>query len=67
MGYQIGSFVASFRDGLADSLSYPIIERENKSISINYYCDINTNKRNNLLLQDQTKETNFSIFIYCAI
>ena len=43
MGYQIGSFVASFRNGLADSLSYPIIERENKTISINYYCDINTN------------------------
>ena len=68
MGYQIGSFVASFRDGLADSLSYPIIERENKSISINYYCDINTNKRNNLLLKDQTKEINlFYLHLLCSM
>ena len=37
MGYHIGSFVASFRDGLVYSLSYPIIERERQSISINYY------------------------------
>lgn len=68
MGYHIGSFVASFRDGLADSLSYPIIERERKSISINYYCDINTNKRNSLLLKSQKKEINlFYLHLLCNI
>lgn len=66
IGYHIGSFVASFRDGLADSLSYPIIERERKSISINYYCDINTNKRNNLLSKGQKKEINlFYLHLLC--
>lgn len=66
IGYHISSFVASFRDGLADSLSYPIIERECKSISINYYCDINTNKRNNLLLKSQKKEIKlFYLHLLC--
>ena len=44
MGYHIGSFVASIREGLADSLHPPMIERNYKSIAINYYCDVNTNK-----------------------
>lgn len=66
MGSHIGSFVASFRDGLANSSSSPIIERERKSISINYYCDINTNKRNNLLSKGQKKEINlFYLHLLC--
>lgn len=38
------AFVASIREGLADSLQSPMIERNYKSIAINYYCDVNTNK-----------------------
>lgn len=68
MGYHIGSFVASFRDGLADSLSYPIIERKRQLISINYYCDINTNKKNNLLSKGQKKEINlFYLHSLCSM
>ena len=68
MGYHIGSFVASFRDGLVYSLSYPIIERERQSISINYYCDINTNKKNNLLSKGQKKEINlFYLHLLCSM
>ena len=66
MGYHIGSFVSSFRNELANSSSFPIIERERKSISINYYCDINTNKRNNLLSKGQKKEINlFYLHLLC--
>lgn len=36
MGYHIGSFVSSFRNKLANFSSFPIIERERKSTSINY-------------------------------
>lgn len=51
---------------LANSSSFPIIERERKSISINYYCDINTNKTNNLLLKGQKKEINlFYLHLLC--
>lgn len=65
MGYHIGLFVTSFRNELANS-SFPIIERERKSISINYYCDINTNKTNNLLLKGQKKEINlFYLHLLC--
>lgn len=66
IGYHIGSFVASFRDGLANFSSFPVIERKRKSISINYYCDINTNKRNSLLLKGQKKEVNlFYLHLLC--
>lgn len=64
--YHIGSFVASFRNELANYSSVPIIKRERKSISINSYCDINTNKRNNLLPKCQNREINlFYLHLLC--
>ena len=66
LSYHISSFVVSTRDGLADFLSYPIIERERQSISINYYCDINTNKENVLFLKTQKKEISlFYLHLLC--
>lgn len=69
IGYHIGSFVASIREGLADSLQSPMIERNYKSIAINYYCDVNTSKilkRNKIFLKDQTKEVNlFYLHLLC--
>lgn len=66
MGYQIGSFVASVRKGLSDSLDYPIIERHLKFVKIEYYCDINTNRKNNLFLQNTSKELNlFFLNLLC--
>lgn len=58
IGYHIGSFVASVRDGLANELSYPIIERECTTTLINHYYDINTNKTKNLFLKNQSKDVN---------
>ena len=46
-----------------------MIERNYKSIAINYYCDVNTNKilkRNKIFLKDQTKEVNlFYLHLLC--
>lgn len=66
MGYQIGTFVTSVREGLSSSLDYPIIERFQKSAKINYYCDINTNKKNILFLKNTSKELNlFFLHLLC--
>lgn len=66
MAYQIGSFVSSIRDGFAGSLSYPIIERKYTSSTINYYCDINTNRINYLFSQKLPKELNlFYLHLLC--
>lgn len=66
MGYQIGSFVASIREGLSDSLDHLIIERNKNSVKINYYCDINTNSKNKLFSQSIPKELNlFFLHLLC--
>jgi len=66
LDYQISSFVASVREGLADSLSCPIIERGLVSTTVKYYCDINTNKNNKLLSQEYSKEINlFFLHLLC--
>lgn len=66
MGEHIGSFVASVRDSLADALSYPIVEREYITTSVNYYYDINTNKNNSLLPKGQSKQINlFYLHLLC--
>lgn len=57
-GYHIGAFVNSIRGGLADSLGGISVERESKYIEIKYYCDINTNKKNELLTKVFPKEIN---------
>lgn len=66
MGYQISSFVSSVRDGLSNSLDYPIIERKQNSVKINYYYDVNTNRINKLFTQSIPKELNlFFLHLLC--
>ena len=66
MGYEIASFVASVREGLSGSLDYPIIERIQNSVKINYYCNINTNKNNKLFSELLPKELNlFFLHLLC--
>ncbi len=66
IGYQIGSFVASVREWLAETLEIPIIERNDQFVVINYYCDVNTNKRNMLFLNSEPKELNlFFLHLLC--
>lgn len=66
MGYEISSFVASVREGLSASLDYPIIERIKSSVKINYCCDINTNKNNELFSESLPKELNlFFLNLLC--
>lgn len=66
MGCLIGSFVNSFRKGLADSLGYPMIERECTKTSIKFFSDINTNKKNPIFSKGQNKEINlFYLHLLC--
>ena len=66
MGYEISSFVSSIRGGLLDSLDYPIIERTKNTVKINYYCDVNTNRKNNLFTSNIPKEQNlFFLHLLC--
>lgn len=66
MGYQIGSFVASVREGFSSSLEYPFIGRKQSNVKINYYYDINTNQNNKLLSESVPKEINlFFLHLLC--
>lgn len=66
IGYQIGSFIESVREGFSDSLNYPIIERLQSSVKIDYYYDINTNRKNKIYLQNTSKELNlFFLHLLC--
>lgn len=67
IGSQVYSLILSFRKGFSNSLKRcPIIERSKKSIQINYYCDINTNTKNNLLTSNIPKELNlFFLHLLC--
>lgn len=66
LAFHISSFVSTIRDSLAVGLSDFIIERERQSISINFYYDINTNKKNNLLSKSQKKEISlFYLHLLC--
>lgn len=58
LGYQIGSFVASVRGGFSKSLGLPEIQRNNKSVTIKHYFDLNTNRRNTLFNDNSSKELN---------
>lgn len=58
LGHYLGSFVASVRSGLASSLSIPYVERRNTAVSINKYCDLNTNINNPFFVCYDNKELN---------
>lgn len=58
LGYQIGSFVASIREGFSESLGLPEIQRNNQSVTIKHYFDLNTNRRNTLFNDNSSKELN---------
>lgn len=68
MSYQIGSVVSSVRERFSNTLDYLDVDRPKKSVKINYYCDINTNKKNILFLQDTPKEQNlFLLHLLCSM
>lgn len=66
IGRHIGCFVASVREGFSNSLDYPIIKRNQVSVNIKYYYDINTNRKNKLFTQNIPKELNlFFLHLLC--
>lgn len=66
LGYQIGSFVNSVKQGLSQGLTPPEVSRSNVGIRINKYCDFNTNKTNPMFVDDSQKELNlFYLHLLC--
>lgn len=66
LGYQIGSFVASIRNGFAESMSPPAIARAATKIEIKRYHDFNTNKKNDFFAASTTKELHlFYLHLLC--
>lgn len=66
LGCQIGSFVSSVRSGLSKAFEQPIVNRPANATTISKYCDINTNKNNNLFVSHTSKELNlFYLHLLC--
>lgn len=66
IGYQIGSFVSSVRVGLSKKSNPPPVERIKTATTIDYYCDINTGKHNNLFLGTLPNELSlFFVHLLC--
>lgn len=66
LGYYLGSFVASVRNGLSSSLSIPHLERRDTAVSINKFCDLNTNKNNTFFACYDNKDVNlFFLHLLC--
>lgn len=66
LGYQIGSFVASVRDGFAETMSPSAIERGVTKTEIKLYHDFNTNKQNDFFATGTPKELRlFYLHLLC--
>lgn len=63
---QIGAFVASVREGISSEMQPPLINRCHVGVRVEYYCDLNTNRRNSLFVEDSSKEVNlFFLNLIC--
>lgn len=58
LGRQIGSFVASVRDGFSKVIQPPMINRRHMGVNVEYYYDLNTNKSDVLFADNSTKILN---------
>lgn len=58
LGRQIGSFVASIREGFSQAIKRPMVYRCQTGISIDYYYDLNTNKNDELFVDNSSKALN---------
>lgn len=66
LGNQLGKFVSSVRDGLSKNINQPNVLRSNSSISIDYFHDLNTNKKNEFFIDSSSKELNlFLLHLIC--
>ncbi len=65
-GKQIGNFVASVRNGIKYSFEPPIVNRLNSSIQIQKFCDVNSNVKNCIFVDNLPKELNlFLLHLLC--
>ncbi len=68
LGREIGSFVSSIREGIAKSISPPKISRKLKEINIEFFYNLNTNRFDELFLDNSSKILNlFYLNLVCSL
>ena len=66
LGKQIGTCVVSIKEGFSKAISPPKVNRLQQGIAIDYYYDLNTNKKNELFVDNSTKALNlFYLNLIC--
>ena len=58
LGYQIGVFINSIRNGFSKAIPSPNSHRTENTVSITKYFDLNTNKENKFFIDNGSKELN---------
>ena len=66
LGSQMGAFVASIRDGFSQVIDPPEVKRLRIGVSIDYFYDLNTNKNDELFVDNSSKVLNlFFLNLVC--
>lgn len=66
LGSQMGAFVASIRDGFSQVIDPPDVKRLRIGVSIDYFYDLNTNKNDELFVDNSSKVLNlFFLNLVC--
>jgi hypothetical protein len=68
LGYQIGVFINSVRNGFSKAILSPNSHRTDKAVSLTKYFDLNTNKENVFFIDNFSKELNLLyVHLLCSI
>lgn len=67
LGYEIGKYVASVNTAFGQFKEPSIIERTNNKVEIQYYYDLNTNKKNLIFLNNSKDLSLFYLNLVCSI
>ena len=65
LGYNMGSFVASIKAGFEQAVSPAIVDRALIGTTINYYCDLNTNRKNNFFIANDKDLSLYCLNLVC--
>ena len=58
LGRQMGAFVASIKEGFSQAIDPPEVKRLHTGVSIDYFYDLNTNKNDELFVDNSSKVLN---------
>lgn len=66
LGRQMGAFVASIKEGFSQAIDPPEVKRLHTGVSIDYFYDLNTNKNDELFVDNSSKVLNlFFLDLVC--